>query len=161
MANLTKRNLTENFTYEEFFKSLTAVRRSLPVYPASLADGIIVFSNIHKVATILQLVRSLYRRPITITSGYRSRALNSAVRGVSNSKHLIGAAADIVADDMQFLGTCLEKIRTATYFAAEKSYLFRIVKEEVGKDGLPRWYHIQLEPCCDKMSDEYFSHLFI
>lgn len=160
MANIVSRKLTENFSYGEFFKSHTAVRRSLPVYPSSLADGIIVFSNIHKLATILQLVRALYCRPITITSGYRSRALNDAVGGVKNSKHIFGAAADIVSDDMESLGQCLEKIRAATYFASEKSYLFRIVKEQV-KNGVPTWYHIQLEPCCDKMTDEYFYHLFI
>lgn len=34
-----------------------------------------------------------------MTSGYRSEALNKAVRGSATSQHLKGEAADIVSDD--------------------------------------------------------------
>jgi hypothetical protein len=36
--------------------------------------------------------------PITISSGFRSQALNAAVGGVKNSQHLKGQAADLCID---------------------------------------------------------------
>lgn len=159
MANINH-FITEHFTYEEFFNSVTAVRRGLPVNPASISDSIVVFSNLLKVASILEFVRALYARPIQITSGYRSIELNAAVGGVKNSKHLTGSAADIVAEDMLALGEALQKIHDTTYLDNEKLYLFRIVKENV-RNGVPSWYHIQLEPICDKFSYESFRYLLI
>ena len=44
---------------------------------------------------VLDPLRALFEAPITVTSGYRSPQLNEAVRGVSNSQHMEGFAADI------------------------------------------------------------------
>ncbi|GAA5032704.1 hypothetical protein GCM10023317_84150 [Actinopolymorpha pittospori] len=43
------------------------------------------------------LRRALGDHPLTVTSGFRSRACNSAVGGASNSRHLYGDAADVVS----------------------------------------------------------------
>lgn len=43
---------------------------------------------------VLQDVRNHFAVPVTITSGHRSRELNSKVGGSINSQHLFGRAAD-------------------------------------------------------------------
>ena len=45
---------------------------------------------------VLELVRQVFDKPVTITSGYRSPEHNKAVGGAPNSKHMLGIAADIV-----------------------------------------------------------------
>ena len=44
---------------------------------------------------LLQRIRTHFRAPVTITSGYRSPCHNKKVGGASNSQHLYGTAADI------------------------------------------------------------------
>lgn len=48
---------------------------------------------------ILDPVRTHYGKPITVTSGYRSAALNTAVKGAKNSQHMKGEAADITSKE--------------------------------------------------------------
>lgn len=45
---------------------------------------------------VLDPLREAYGKPICVTSGFRSQALNAKVGGASNSQHLQGQAADIV-----------------------------------------------------------------
>ena len=45
---------------------------------------------------VLDPLREAYGKPICVTSGFRSQALNAKVGGASNSQHLNGQAADIV-----------------------------------------------------------------
>lgn len=45
---------------------------------------------------ILQPLRDRLGRAVRITSGYRTLAINSAVRGARNSQHMRGEAVDIV-----------------------------------------------------------------
>ena len=47
------------------------------------------------VEKLLDPLRYAYNKPIRVTSGYRSQALNKAVGGVDNSAHLNGYAADL------------------------------------------------------------------
>lgn len=44
---------------------------------------------------VLELIRLRFRKPVTITSGYRCPVHNKAIGGSPNSKHLSGIAADI------------------------------------------------------------------
>lgn len=53
--------------------------------------------NLKRLASILEQVRSIAGAPITITSGYRSPAVNKAVKGSATSAHVKGLAADIRA----------------------------------------------------------------
>lgn len=54
-------------------------------------DNLILLIN-----NVLDPLREAYGKPIYVTSGFRSVALNTKVGGVSNSQHLYGQAADIV-----------------------------------------------------------------
>ena len=48
---------------------------------------------------LLQAIREHFNKPITITSGYRTAAHNTAVGGSRSSQHLLGKAADIQVAD--------------------------------------------------------------
>lgn len=52
--------------------------------------------NLKELALNLQVLRDSLKKPISITSGYRSPAHNARVGGVKNSQHVLGKAADIV-----------------------------------------------------------------
>lgn len=54
-------------------------------------DNLILLIN-----NVLDPLREAYGKPINVSSGFRSVALNAKVGGVSNSQHLYGQAADIV-----------------------------------------------------------------
>lgn len=82
--------LSKNFTVDELTLSQTAARQGIDNTPPP--D---VLRNLGRLALILEDVRALVGRPITISSGYRSSAVNAAVGGAANSAHLSGLAADI------------------------------------------------------------------
>ena len=44
---------------------------------------------------VLEPVRAALGVPLEVTSGYRSRALNTAIKGAKNSQHMKGEAADV------------------------------------------------------------------
>lgn len=52
------------------------------------------------VALVLDPLRSDLGRPVRVTSGFRSPAVNKAVGGAATSQHLRGEAADIKVDGM-------------------------------------------------------------
>lgn len=83
-------NLSQHFTLGELTLSQTAARRGIDNTPPP--D---VRRNLGRLALILEGVRALVGRPIVISSGYRSPAVNRAVGGATNSAHLTGLAADI------------------------------------------------------------------
>ena len=83
-------NLSKNFTLEEFSKSQAALRRGLDNTPN--AEQV---ENIRDLVDhVLQPVRSHFARPVIITSGFRSKKLNSAIGGSATSHHMRGMAAD-------------------------------------------------------------------
>lgn len=49
---------------------------------------------------VLQPLRDALGKPITVTSGFRSQRVNSAVGGATTSQHLRGEAADIKVEGM-------------------------------------------------------------
>lgn len=82
--------LSEHFTLEEFIESQTAGRMGINNDPPSL-----LFAGLTATAEGLEQVRTLLGdRPIKISSGYRSPALNKAVGGSANSQHVLGEAVD-------------------------------------------------------------------
>ena len=82
--------ITDNFTKEEFEKSITAKQLKIDnAVPDEFMD------NLYRLAEQLQIIRDTWKAPIIITSGYRSPELNKAVKGAKNSDHKFAAAADI------------------------------------------------------------------
>lgn len=60
--------------------------------PDVRGSGLITHVDLIK---MLDKARSIYGKPIYVTSGYRTKLHNKEVGGVSNSSHLKGLAADI------------------------------------------------------------------
>ena len=53
-----------------------------------------IFIN-SELVDVLQKIRDHFKKPVTITSAYRTVARNNAVKGAKYSQHLYGNAADI------------------------------------------------------------------
>ena len=84
--------LTEHFTLEEFTTSSTAKARGIDNSVSSQR----VADNLRNLCEkVLEPLRSYANQPITISSGYRCKALNKVVGGARNSQHMTGEAADI------------------------------------------------------------------
>lgn len=81
----------------------------------------------------MEAVRALLGHPVHVNSGYRSAALNRAVRGVSNSAHTTGHACDFICPGF---GTPLEICR-----AIQGS---GIAFDQVIQEGT--WVHISFAP---------------
>lgn len=82
-------NLSQNFTLEEL--CITQQRGLINVPPPE------VERNLATLATLLERARFLLEdRPIIVSSGYRSEAVNRAVGGAKDSAHMKGYAADFI-----------------------------------------------------------------
>ncbi|WP_051294830.1 D-Ala-D-Ala carboxypeptidase family metallohydrolase [Maridesulfovibrio bastinii] len=91
-------SLSDNFTLHEFTRSQTAARLGKRV---TIDLTSLEYANLVTLCKeVLQPLRGLLYRPITITSGYRPAWLNEAVGGSDHSAHLEGRAADIVISGM-------------------------------------------------------------
>lgn len=82
--------LSEHFTLEELTESQTAARMGIDNAPPEN-----VLDNLKKLSQALEAIRKAVGKPIRVSSGYRSPAVNKAVGGSLNSSHMTGLAADI------------------------------------------------------------------
>lgn len=78
---------------KELAKSSTANKLGIDNTPTSEASA--QLSNL--VTHVLDPLREMYGKPITVNSGYRCPKLNATVGGAKNSQHMKGEAADITA----------------------------------------------------------------
>ena len=98
------RQLSKNFSLEEFEKSNTASAKGIDnSVPAELIGNIQAL-----VDNVLQPLRDLYGKPIRFNSGYRCPVLNKAVGGVATSQHQKGKAADLTCENVIVLFDTLE-----------------------------------------------------
>lgn len=87
--------ITENFTLEELCHSNIANARGLKNTPNENQ-----IKNLKILAiNLLQPVRDIYGKPMYIDSGFRSPALNKAVKGSPTSDHMNGKSADVKTDN--------------------------------------------------------------
>ena len=82
--------LSPNFSLEELTFSQTAIRRGIDNTPTK--QGIKKLKTLCE--TILEPLRELIGKPIRISSGYRSPALNQAIGGSATSQHCHYEAVD-------------------------------------------------------------------
>jgi len=96
--------LSKHFHLSEFTTSQTAARRRIDNTPSRAITG-----NLERTAAVLEQVRTLLGgKPILISSGYRSPALNRAIGGSRTSAHMRGEAGDFTCPGF---GTPLEICR--------------------------------------------------
>jgi zinc D-Ala-D-Ala carboxypeptidase len=120
------RMLSANFSLDEFIFSQTAARLGIDNTPDAAA-----LRNLKYLAEQLEIVRdALGKAPILVSSGYRSAALNRAVKGAKNSAHLTGLAVDFTAPRF---GTVLQ---TAKAVAACPIAYDQVIYE------FGRWVHL-------------------
>ncbi|WAX07764.1 hypothetical protein BK687P3_00041 [Bacteroides phage BK687P3] len=86
-----------NFTIQELTESTTAAAKKINNDPTpEAAENLKLL-----VDKVLDPLRDAYGKPIRVNSGYRSPALNAAVKGSKTSQHVKGQAADITAGSKQ------------------------------------------------------------
>ena len=105
--------ISQHFTLEEMTASTTAKAKGIYNSP-----GITQLINMTYLCIyVLEPLRVAMGYPIKIGSGFRCKALNKAVGGVSNSQNLTGQAADLCIDgDIQKGKRWFEWIKTHCEF---------------------------------------------
>ena len=88
-----KGKISKNFTFEELTRTNTGYF-NVPNDVQTINLRIVT-------AAILQPLRSYLNEKVTITSGYRSALVNTAVKGSASSFHLYGMAADFKVKSFQ------------------------------------------------------------
>jgi hypothetical protein len=126
--------LSKNLALAEVTRSETAKRNGISNMPTPEH-----IENFKKLAeNVFQPIREHFGVPIHISSGYRSKALNTAVKGSLSSQHCTGEAIDIDMD-----GT---SITNAQIFNFIKDNLnFDQMIWEFGTDTNPDWVHVSYE----------------
>jgi zinc D-Ala-D-Ala carboxypeptidase len=126
--------LSKNLALAEVTRSETAKRKGISNMPTPEH-----LENFKKLAeNVFQPIREHFGKPIHISSGYRSKALNTAVGGSLSSQHCTGEAIDIDMD-----GT---DITNAQIFHFIKDNLtWDQMIWEFGTDENPDWVHVSYE----------------
>ena len=126
--------LSKNLVLAEVTRSETAKRKGISNMPTPEH-----IDNFKKLAeNVFQPIREHFGKPIHISSGYRSKALNTAVGGSLSSQHCSGEAIDIDMD-----GT---DITNAQIFHFIKDNLnFDQMIWEFGTADNPDWVHVSYE----------------
>jgi len=90
-------NLSDHLTLEDFVKSNTATRDGID---NSLPDELLETAK-YTAQNLFEPIRELLGGvPLPVDSGYRCEALNTAVRGVPTSEHVLARALDMVPSNM-------------------------------------------------------------
>jgi len=129
--------LSEHLNLSEVTKSDTAKRLGIDNNPTPehLANLKLIAEN------IFEPIRKHFDKPIFLSSGYRSKALNSAVPGSSStSQHCSGEALDLDQDGKQ------TGVTNKMVFDYIKNNLnFDQLIWEFGTDSNPDWVHVSWE----------------
>ena len=133
--------LSNNFSLSEFIESDTAERDFIDNNPTAehLHNMVALCEN------VLQPLRDRLGVSIRINSGYRSKDLNTALRGSKTSEHCFGMAADI---KLVVNGENQSQLLYNTIIAMDIP--FRQMIWEFGDDDTPRWVHISFNPANNK-----------
>ena len=133
------------FTFNELTRSDTANRLKIDNEPKEEATK----DNIKELMLFLDGVREGWTEEckdkgygdpaIIVNSGYRSEALNKAVKGSKTSEHMLGTAADIEPKNG----------RNKEFFEWLKAYLddkqfSQLINEYPDKNDCPSWIHLSI-----------------
>ncbi len=118
--------LSEFFTLEEMTVSDAAIRLGINNTP-----GYHELSNLYMITDRLDRIRRILGKPMIVSSGYRSPALNAAIGGSRTSAHKDGLACDFTCPEF---GTPLEVCR------AIEPYLSELGVDQLIFEG--RWVHV-------------------
>ena len=126
--------LSENLSLAEVIRSETAKRKGVSNMPTPEH-----IENFKLLATkIFQPIREHFGKPIHISSGYRSAALNKAIGGAASSQHCTGEAIDIDMD-----GTSITNAQIFNYI--KDNLIWDQLIWEFGTKDNPDWVHVSYE----------------
>ena len=153
--------LSKNLSLAEVTKSITAKRLGIDNTPDEW-----VKENLKQIAEhVFQPLRNHFRRPIYVSSGYRSADLNTAIGGSVRSQHVEGRALDLDGD----------------VFGRISNYkIFQYIREnlefdqliwEFGDKNNPDWVHVSyvhdgfnrgrcLKACRDDKGKTYYEVIY-
>lgn len=127
--------LSKNLSLSEMIRSESAKRNGINNMPTEEHTA-----NMRKLAmNIFQPIREHFNVPIHISSGYRSAALNSSIKGASKtSQHSTGEAIDIDMD-----GTSITNLEVFNWI--KNNLVFDQLIFEFGNEKNPDWVHVSYE----------------
>jgi len=129
--------LSKYLSLKEVTKSNTAARLGISNSPT--AEHL---ENLKLVAeNIFEPLRQHFNKPIGISSGYRSKRLNKAVKGSATSDHCKGKALDIDADI--FGGLTNKEIFD---YIKDNLEFKQLILEFPNETGEPKWVHVSFDP---------------
>lgn len=118
------------FTLKELTRSATAEAKGIDNTPTPEVEKNLTLL----VENVLDPLREIYGKPITVNSGYRCPELNKAVGGSKTSDHVKGFAADITGGSKE-----------------ENERIFNIIKHNfhfkqlIDEKGFS-WVHVSYDP---------------
>jgi len=126
--------LSKHLSLAEIMRSETAKRKGISNMPTEehLANFKLLAEK------VFEPIREHFKVPIHISSGYRSKALNTAVKGSLSSQHCSGEAIDIDMD-----GTSITNAQIFNYI--KDNLNFDQMIWEFGTDKNPDWVHVSYE----------------
>jgi hypothetical protein len=128
--------LSDNLSLKEVIKSDTAIKNGIDNNPTE--EHLKALKTIAN--EVFQPVRDYFDVPIYVSSGYRSKALNSVIKGSATSQHCKGEALDLDAD-------VFGRVTNAEIYNYIKDNLdFDQLIWEFGNDNEPNWVHVSYDP---------------
>ena len=139
--------LAPSFTLDEL---LTTSHKDL--LPKQLEEVKPFMNNLYILANnILQPIRNYYKVPITVTSGFRGKALNERVGGSKTSQHCFGEAVDILVKG-KTVDEVFDDIRTGKINICYR----QLIKEKINGKF---WIHIAMVKIPFNINDKYMQKM--
>ena len=126
--------LSKHLSLAEVTRSETAKRNGISNMPTE--EHINNFKLLAE--KVFEPIREHFGVPIHISSGYRSKALNTAIKGSLSSQHCSGEAIDIDMD-----GTSITNAQVFNFI--KENLNFDQLIWEFGTDKNPDWVHVSYE----------------
>ena len=128
--------LSEHLDLSEVTRSESAKRKGISNMPteAHIANFKLLAEN------VFEPIRTHFRCPIIISSGYRSKELNAAIGGSLTSQHCQGEAIDIDMD-----GTPNGVTNRMVFDYIKDNLVFDQLIYEFGDANNPDWVHVSYE----------------
>jgi hypothetical protein len=128
--------LSEHLSLAEVTRSETAKRKGVSNMPIDAhIENFKLLAN-----KVFEPIRNHFGKPIHISSGYRSAALNKAIGGAASSQHCTGEAIDIDMDG--HAGGVTNKM---VFDYIKDNLEFDQLIWEFGTDTAPDWVHVSYE----------------
>lgn len=127
--------ISEHLDLAEVIRSESAKRNGISNIPTP--EHIENFKSLAE--AIFEPIRNHFKVPIRVSSGYRSKELNSLIKGSSFSQHCKGQAIDLDMD-----GTSITNRQIFDYI--KDNLPFDQLIYEFGDDNNPDWVHVSYVP---------------